>query len=229
MRVLADREKSGAPQRIRVLLVEDHPVMRQGLALLLERETDMLVCGEADDVASALRAALELRPDVVVVDITLKNSNGLDLIKELRRRAPLLPVLVFSIHDEAVYAERALQAGARGYVMKHEATEKLLDAIRCLSRGESYFSEHVQERVLRQAGRGGRQNRDSVQALSDRELQIFELVGRGLGTRVIAERLEISVKTVESHLARIKEKLDLKNHTELLQRATLWVSEEDRN
>jgi len=214
--------------KTRILLTDDHPVMRKGLSLLIQHEPDMMVCAEAEDADGALRAVAEQKPDLAVVDISLKNSSGLELIKELHRRAPQMPVLVLSIHDENLYAERALQAGARGYVMKQEATECVLDAIRVVARGELYLTEHAQSRLLRHAGRDRGGGKALVATLSNRELEVFELVGRGQNTRAMAEQLDISVKTVESHVARIKEKLDLKNHTELLQQATLWLSEEQR-
>jgi len=214
--------------KTRILLTDDHPVMRKGLSLLIQHEPDMMVCAEAEDADGALRAVAEQKPDLAVVDISLKNSSGLELIKELHRRAPQMPVLVLSIHDENLYAERALQAGARGYVMKQEATECVLDAIRVVARGELYLTENAQSRLLRHAGRDRGGGKALVSTLSNRELEVFELVGRGQNTRAMAEQLDISVKTVESHVARIKEKLDLKNHTELLQQATLWLSEEQR-
>ncbi|MBM3862129.1 MAG: response regulator transcription factor [Verrucomicrobia bacterium] len=145
-------------KKTRLLLVDDHPVVRRGLALLLGHEPDMVVCAEADDVGNALQAAAEHKPDLAVVDISLSNGNGLTLIKELQQRAPPVPVLVLSIHDENLYGERALRAGARGYVMKQEATERVLDAIRCVARGESYMSQNLQSRLLRQAAGQGRPN-----------------------------------------------------------------------
>jgi DNA-binding NarL/FixJ family response regulator len=215
-----------AQKKIRILLADDHPVVRRGLSLLIQHEPDMAVCAEVEDAGGALREVDAQKPDLAVVDISLRNSNGIELVKELARRAPGMPVLVLSIHDENLYAERAVRAGACGYVMKHEATERVLDAIRRVSRGELYLSENVQVRLLRRREKGRGDDRDSLLALSDRELEVFESLGSGQGTREIAQRLGVSVKTVQTHIARIKEKLDLKNHAELLQQATLWSLEE---
>lgn len=214
-------------KRIRVLLVDDHPVVRQGLRLLIEREKDLTVCGEAEDAPTALRLIQERKPDLVVVDISLKGGNGLDLLKDLRATVPTLPVLVLSIHDENVYAERVLRAGARGYIMKQEATEKVLHAIRRILQGELSLSENVQRRIIQAAGRQEK-TLSPLETLSDRELEVFELVGEGLGTQQVAKHLSLSVKTVETHCARIKSKLNLKNHIALLQAATLWVTQEDK-
>lgn len=213
---------------IRVLLVDDHPVVRKGLGMLIEREMDMTICAEAESATDALSAVSEHEPDLVVMDISLKNSNGLGLLKDLHIRAPKLPVLVLSIHDEAVYAERVIRAGARGYIMKQEATDRVLAAIRRVLQGEVYLSEKAQSRMFDLSRRSQVKGATPIGLLSDRELEIFELTGQGLGTRRIAEQLNVSIKTIESHVARIKEKLGIKSHTELVQQAILWLSNEHR-
>jgi len=210
-------------KKLRILVADDHPVVRRGLCLLIEREEDMMVCAEAEDTKEVLRAAVEHKPDLALLDISLKNSNGLELLKDMRRRVPEIPVLMLSVHDENVYAERAVQAGARGYVMKQEATERVLDAIRRVARGELYLSENVQSRLLRISGGLKNEETTPVTRLSNRELEVFEMVGRGKGRQEIAKALGISIRTAEAHFARIKEKLGLKSQTELLQQATLWL------
>jgi DNA-binding NarL/FixJ family response regulator len=203
-----------------VLLVDDHPVVRQGLALLINREPDLAVCGDAEEASAALRRIEELKPDLIVVDISLKGPDGLDLLKDIRARDPNLPVLILSMLDELLYAERALRAGANGYIMKQEATERVLVAIRRILGGEVYVSDRMADRMLhRFVGGGQTSQRSPIAALTDRELEVFRLIGEGRGTRQIAEELHISVKTVESYQAHIKEKLCLKNSRELVQRA----------
>ena len=217
----------GRKGKIKVLLVDDHPIVRQGLAELIRQEIDMVVCGDAEDAPGALKAIAELNPDIVVADLTLRETSGLDLIKDVRIRHPQLPVLVLSMHDEAFYAERALRAGARGYVMKEDATEKVLTAIRRIVRGEIYLSDKIASRMLDKLVRGTTQSAEfPVQQLSDRELEVFELIGQGQGTRQIAERLHLSTKTIESHRENIKRKLKLENAVELLQQAIQWVQSE---
>ena len=203
-----------------VLLVDDHPVVRQGLALLINREADLAVCGDAEEASAALRRIEELKPDLIVVDISLKGPDGLDLLKDIRARDPNLPVLILSMLDELLYAERALRAGANGYIMKQEATERVLVAIRRILSGEVYVSDRMADRMLHQFIGGGQMSqRSPIAALTDRELEVFRLIGEGRGTRQIAEELHISVKTVESYQAHIKEKLCLKNSRELMQLA----------
>jgi DNA-binding NarL/FixJ family response regulator len=211
----------------RILLVEDHPLMRKGLALSIETEPDLKVCGQLADAEEALAAFEELDPDLVVVDISLPGMSGLELIKHLQALRPQLPTLVVSRHDEALYAERAIRAGARGYVMKLEAGDVIVKAIRRVLAGGIYVSEEINERLLMGLAAGRRELAQSpLEVLSDRELEVFELTGRGLGTREIAERLHLSVKTVESYRARIKEKLNLNTAAELMQHAVQWVEGE---
>ena len=213
--------------RSTVFIVDDHPIVRQGLALLINREQDLAVCGDAQEADSALRLIEGMRPDLVVVDISLNGPDGLDLLKNIRSRQPDLPVLILSMLDEALYAERALRAGANGYIMKQEATEKVLVAIRRILGGEVYLSDRMANKMLhRFVGDAPRGDRSPVSALTDRELEVFRLIGKGHGTRQIAEELHISVKTVESYQAHIKDKLSLKNSRELVQRAVQWVLDE---
>ncbi len=205
--------------KYRIFLVDDHPILRQGLALFINREPDLMVCGEADGAASALQAIRSSIPDFVILDISLDGPDGLELLKTLRAKYPSLPVLILSMHDESTYAERALRAGANGYIMKQEATEKVLTAIRQVLRGDVYVSEHLTRRMLQQFVHGSISPRDPVTTLSDRELEVYRLIGAGHGTRQIADELHVSTKTVESYQAHIKEKLSLRNARELVQHA----------
>jgi DNA-binding NarL/FixJ family response regulator len=209
--------KKGAP---RVMLVDDHAILRQGLAQLLSQDQEFLVCGQFEDANSALLAIPEAKPDLVIVDLTLKEGNGLELIKSIRAAHAELCILVLSMHDEMVYAERALRAGASGYVMKQEEPGQLLAALRRVLNGEVALSEKVNARLMQQlVGTQRRQSGPALERLSDRELEVFTLIGDGLGTRQIAAQLHLSVKTVESHRAHIKQKLDLKTSSELVHRA----------
>lgn len=217
-------ERQAKTKAKKVFLVDDHPIVRQGMAQLIEQESDLFVCGEAEDAPQALQGIEKNQPDVVLVDISLKSTSGVDLIKDLKIRHPRLPVLVLSMHDESFYAERVLRAGARGYVTKEEATEKVLTAIRQVLRGEVYLSDRMAARMLSKLVNGsGERGTSPTDRLTDRELQIFECIGRGLGTREVAQRMHLSVKTIESHRANIKRKLNLDNATQLLQHAIQWV------
>jgi DNA-binding NarL/FixJ family response regulator len=210
-------------EKRRILIVDDHPVVRQGLALLINREPDLAVCGDAEEAASALRRIEELKPDLVVVDISLNGPDGLDLLKNIRARDPGLPVLILSMMDELLYAERGLRAGANGYIMKQQATEQVLVAIRRILGGEIYLSERMANKMLHLfVGGSPAQESSPVADLTDRELEVFRLIGEGHGTRQIADELHLSIKTVESYQAHIKEKLLLKNGRELVQRAIQW-------
>jgi DNA-binding NarL/FixJ family response regulator len=211
-------------KKYRVLLVDDHPIVRQGLALLVDREADLSVCGEAEHAHSAFHAISTLRPDIVVLDISLSGPDGLDVLKQIRAKAATLPVLILSMHDETIYAERAVRAGANGYIMKQEATEKVLVAIRRILRGDVYLSDRLTNSMLRRyAGGAARVEGSPLVNLSDRELEVFRLIGEGHGTRQIAEDLHVSVKTIESYQAHIKEKLALRNSRELMQYAIEWT------
>lgn len=210
--------------KCRILLVDDHPIVRQGLAELINHEKDLFVCGTAESFNETLDQIPSLKPDLVVADISLKGGNdGIELLKNIKARYPKTMVLMLSMHDETLYALRALRAGAAGYIMKQEATERVLVAIRQVLKGEIYLSEQMEKKLMHQLV-GGRAVRTGspIEDLSDRELQIFSLIGQGRSTRQIAEELHLSVKTVETHRAHIKEKLNLKSATELVQHAVQW-------
>lgn len=210
-------------RKYRVLLVDDHPIVRQGLGLLIDRESDLSVCGEAEGAHSAFHAITTLRPDIVVLDISLSGPDGLDVLKEIRTKSASLPVLILSMHEESIYAERAMRAGANGYIMKQEATEKVLVAIRRILQGEVYLSDRLTNSLLRQYVGGNAPLKSSpLVNLTDRELEVFRLIGEGRGTRQIADELHVSVKTIESYQAHIKDKLALRNSRELLQHAIEW-------
>ena len=211
-------------KKCRVLLVDDHPIVRQGLALLIDREPDLAVCGEAEGAHTAFHAIITLKPDIVVLDISLSGPDGLDVLKEIRSKTASLPVLILSMHDESIYAERAMRAGANGYIMKQEATEKVLVAIRRILQGEVYLSDRLTNTMLQQYVRGAAPAKKSpLVNLTDRELEVFRLIGEGHGTRQIADELHLSVKTIESYQAHIKEKLALRNARELVQHAIEWT------
>ena len=216
--------KPGKPPA-KVLIVDDHPVVRDGLAAQLASVGDLEVCGEAEDVAGALEQIRSARPDVAIIDISLKNGNGIDLIKRLRARNDPVRILVWSMYPEDLYAERALRAGAQGYVHKGRATREILAALRAVLAGKVYLSGDQADRLLRRLVGGQAVERSPIETLSDRELEAFELMGRGLTTEAIAQKMRISPKTVETFRTRIKEKLGLNNITELIQRATRWVME----
>lgn len=212
----------------RVLIVDDHPIFRDGISQLINQEDDVEVCGGVPSAAHALTAVEELSPDLLIVDISIHGSNGIELVKVVRGRYPNLPVLVISMHDERIYAERALRAGARGYIMKSAATEKVLMAIRRILGGGLYLSEAVGGRLLNTLlmGRGEKAGISPVGQLSDRELEVFQALGEGKGTREIAEALKLSIKTVETHRAHIKSKLNIRTANELIRSAVEWVSRE---
>jgi DNA-binding NarL/FixJ family response regulator len=218
------QEATGNKVKNRVLIVDDHPIVRQGLKGLISQAPDLMVCGEAETIFDALKAIEDLKPDVAVVDISLKGESGVDLIKDIRIRYPDLPVLTLSMYDEAIYAERVLRAGAKGYVTKEEAAENVLQAIRSVLMGKIFLSDRMSAKMLSKLV-GGKTEAPglSVDRLSDRELQIFQLIGRGMSTRMIAETLHLSIKTVESHRANIKDKLQIDSATELLQHAIHWL------
>jgi DNA-binding NarL/FixJ family response regulator len=207
-----------------ILIVDDHPVLRRGLATLIESEPDLAVCGEAATYQAALEAIREHRPDLVVVDLAIEGRDGLDLVKELKVLHPEVPALVLSMYDESVYAERCLKAGAHGYVTKQELDTTVLVAIHRVLDGERYMSNKVESLLAAKFISGQALDTDSpLDALSDRELQVFRLIGQGRTTRQIAETLTLSVKTIESHIEHIKQKLALESAAELAQRATQWV------
>ncbi len=213
---------------IRVFIVDDHPLVRQGLAQIIGSQQDLEICGEAEDASTAMRGIGDSNPDVIIVDISLQGNNGLELIKNVKAIHESIPILVFSMHDESIYAQRALRAGAKAYVMKKESSEKIVEAIRKILKGEIYVSPRVADQVLHQIVNGPSNAAASpVDRLTDRELEVVQLIGRGLSTREIAESLNLSVKTIESHRAHVKEKLNLRNATELVQFSVQWVDQQN--
>ncbi len=217
----------GKKDATRVLIVDDHPLLRKGVGQLIDQEKDLQVVGEAEDAHQAITAVENTKPDVALIDITLNGTSGIELLKNIKVRFPKLKMLVLSMHDESVYAHRALRAGASGYIMKQEGPEKVLVALRKVLRGEVYLSEHLGNRMLHTLVNGHTPLPTSpVEELSDRELEVFSLIGQGHGTRPIAEKLHLSIKTIESHRAHIKEKLNLQNATELVHHAIQWVQSE---
>jgi len=209
----------------RVFIVDDHPIVRHGLRQMLNQEEGLFVCGEASNTAEALERLPESAPDVIMVDISLETSNGIELTKMIRQSDSQVGILVLSMHDESLYAERALRAGANGYVMKQEAASTVVKAVRTVLKGELYVSEMIASRMLRDFldNKGSAKARYGVDQLSDRELEVFELMGRGKTAAEIAELLKLSVKTVETHRGHIKQKLKLRNAAELMQHAVNWV------
>jgi DNA-binding NarL/FixJ family response regulator len=220
---MAETAKSQSVTRAKkktVFIVDDHPLLRQGLALLVNRERDLTVCGEAEEAQTAMREITLKKPDILIADISLNGPDGLDLLKNLRMLYPNLPVLILSMHDESIYAERALRARANGYIMKQEATEKVLVAVRRILSGDIYLSDRMANKLLHQYISGASADLNSrLSALSDRELEVFRLIGEGRSTRQIAEKLHLSVKTVETYQAHIKDKLSLHSGRELVQHA----------
>lgn len=210
----------------KVLVIDDHPIVRQGLALMINQEHDLTVCGEAEEAHGALRKVAACRPDIVIVDISLAGPDGLEVIKSIRASDVSLPILVLSMHEESVYAERALRAGANGYIMKQEATETVLVALRRILNREIYVSERIANKLLRQYITGNPGKQSPMSELTDRELEVFRLIGEGHGTRQIADDLHLSVKTVETYQAHIKDKLSLRNSRELVQHAIQWAIHE---
>ena len=217
------KKVSGGENKKRILVVDDHPMMRQGLAQLVGAETDLTICGEAETAESALDCIRTMKPDLVLADISLPGKNGLELIKDFQAIQPDLPVLVISMHDESLYAERVLRAGGRGYVMKQEGGKKLMLAIRQVLGGQIYVSEKMSALILELfSGRRPGKEGSPVENLTDREFEVFQLIGEGKGTREIAEKLHLSVKTVDVHRTNIKKKLKLESATELIRFAVRW-------
>jgi DNA-binding NarL/FixJ family response regulator len=212
-----------AESKKRVFLVDDHPLVRERVAELIGRQPNWVVCGEAEDAPAAFKGILQTRPDMVILDITLKQSHGLELIKDLQQQSPGLPILVLSMHEESVYAIRAIRAGASGYICKLASSGEILAAIRRIMDGQIYLSDAVQQHFIQvQVGRP-KLSADPLDQLSDRELEVFQLLGRGLGTRRIAQELRIGIKSVEVYRARIKQKFHLTDGIELLVHAIEWA------
>lgn len=213
----------------KILIVDDHPIVRKGLAELISQEKDLMICGQAEDAPEAMKSIKALKPDMVIVDISLKQTSGMELIKDIKTQYPALPVLTLSIHDESLYAERALRAGAKGYIMKQQATEKVVMAIRKVLSGEIYVSDRMTAKMMHKlVGGGPDAGASAIERLSDRELEVFRLIGSGYGTSQIAERLHLSVKTIETYRAHIKEKLNLADAAELLRYAIQWVNSQNK-
>ena len=214
---------STAKPKRKVFLVDDHPLVREWLTNLINQQPDLAVCGETESAPRALQAIAGAQPDVAIVDISLKDSSGIELIKSLKLSHPDVAVLVLSMHDESLYAERALRAGAKGYIMKRETTRKVIEGIRQLLDGKIFVSDSVKEALaLRLVENKTQTLRAPVEQLSDRELEVFEMLGQGLGTRQIADALRVSIKTVQAYCARAKEKLNVRSATELLREAIRW-------
>jgi DNA-binding NarL/FixJ family response regulator len=224
-----EHEAEPVTQKRRILLVDDHPIFRDGITQLINYNPDLKVCGGVASAPQALSAVEELQPDLVIVDISIEGTNGIELMKCIRARYPSLPVLIVSMHDENIYAERALRAGARGYIMKAAPSEKVIEAIRRILEGGMYLSEALNGQLLNTffAGRGQKPGGATiVDQLSDRELEVFRALGEGKGTRDIADAFNLSVKTVETHRAHIKDKLKLRTAPELIRAAVEWVNQE---
>ena len=214
---------NGGKRKRRVLIVDDHPIVRQGLRRVMENEDDLVVCGEAESARDARIAIKELHPDVVIADISLKQGDGIELVRDVRAHHPTLPILVLSMHDETIYAERMLSAGANGYIMKQAASDQFLASVRRVLDGGIYVSEAVGTNMIQKFAAGGAYiSANPIDRLSNRELQILHMIGKGMSTRETAQSLNLSIKTIESHRAHIKEKLNLKNATELVQHAIQW-------
>ena len=212
-------------QRTRVLIVDDHPAVREALAFRIGRQSDLQVCGEAADMGDALRLVADTQPDVAVVDISLKTGNGIDLIKRIKDRNDHVRMVVWSMHSESLYAERALRAGALGYVNKDQATDTIVEAIRRVLAGKVYLSDAMTERLLKRAvgGEAIAVTRSPMDVLADRELEVFRLIGAGVKTAEIAGQMHLSIKTIETYRDRIRKKLDLKDGSELAHYATRWI------
>ncbi len=207
----------------KILIVDDHPIFCLGMSELINKEKDLEVCGSEESAAKACKAIAKMEPDLVIVDIGLKDSNGIDLVKDINARFEGLPVLVLSMYDESLYAERALQAGARGYIMKQEAIALVVQALRKVLNGEIYASASVKEKAFqRLVSLNKPASKSPVDVLSDRELEVFRLIGEGLSTREIADRLNLSIKTIGTYMEKIKDKQGLKNYTQLVKMAANW-------
>ncbi len=223
---MSHRKTTPPTTNARILIVDDHPAVREGLALRIKSQPNLEVCGEAADVPEALHLVAEAKPDVAVIDIALRNGNGLDLIKRIKAHDDRVRMLVWSMYSESLFAERALRAGALGYINKEHATDQIITAIRCVLEGRVYLSEPLTGQLLGRLVSGGdAAKRSPITTLSDRELEVFRLIGNGLDTQAIAEKLCVSPKTVETYRARIKEKLNLTGSVDLLRCALQWVIE----
>ena len=215
--------------KTKIVIVDDHPIVRQGLARLINQEEDLVGCGQAEEAPEAMGVIKTLKPDMAIVDISLKETSGMELIKNIKAQYPNLVVLALSMHDEFLYAERALRAGAKGYIMKSEATENVVTAIRKVLSGQIYISDRMTAKIVHQyVGGQSEVGASAIERLSDRELEVFHLIGQGYGTRQISERLYLSIKTIETYRSHIKEKLNLADAGALLQYAIQWVSSQNK-
>ena len=222
---MTKKEKASAPAPVRsILIVDDHPVVRQGVRHVIEQEPDLRIVAEAESASEALNALQQHKLDLAIVDISLKGTDGLELTKWIRAQDEKLPVLIMSMHDESLYAERVLRAGAHGYIMKAEVADKIVIAVRRVLRGEIYLSDKVGQNILHEvSGRSTAMDESPIKQLSDRELEVFRLIGQGHGTREIATMLHLSIKTIETYRAHIKDKLGLASATQLVRYAAQWV------
>jgi len=216
---------SGKIIKHKVLIVDDHPIVRHGLGELIARQDDLRMCGEAEDAAEALRQVEANRPDVAVIDISLNDDNGIELVENIRALYPEVKMLVSSMHDEKTFAGRAMRAGALGYINKRESIRKVVDAVRQVLRGEVYLSPEMAKTLLHRAAVGEPLDHDPVETLSNRELEVFEMIGQGMNTQEIARRLKLSPRTIETHRKNIKTKLNLQNSAQLSRTAFQWVQE----
>lgn len=220
----SEQKQVQSPGKKRVLIVDDHPILRKGLSMMINQEPDLAVCGEAEDAQKAVELIDKVKPDMVIVDISLPGVDGIELLKSIRARFGELPALVVSMHDESLFAERALRAGARGYIMKQEALDDVLTAIRRVLNGEIFVSSRITTKMLEKLVEADvRKANSPLELLSDRELTVLRLIGQGLGTRQIADNLHLSVKTIESYRMHLKDKLKLTSGTDLLKYAIQWV------
>jgi len=226
---LKKKQDKNNEKKTQVLIVDDHPVVRDGLTTIINHEQDLNVCGEADDAYQALKAVIELEPDIIIVDISLKNSDGIELTKSIKARHSKLPVIVLSVHDESVYAERALLAGAKAYLMKDAVSENIVNAIRTVLSGDIYVSNTISKKLLQRiVGNKAGTTKTPIENLTDREFGIFRLISEGYKASQIARQLHLSIKTIETYRSRIKEKLNLANASELLQYSIKWAKNQDR-
>ncbi len=227
--VCAEDQNRSAKKK-KVLVVDDHPIIREGLTDMINKEDDVMVCGCAQNISETMAAIKKLKPDIVTVDISLGEDSGLELIKDIKIQFPSLAILALSMHKEHFYAERALRAGAKGYITKQEATKKVVMAIRTVLGGRLYLSEEIKEKVLYKLVSDTKSDAvgSPIDRLTDRELEVFSLLGQGKGSRQIAEQLHLSIKTIETYRSRIKEKLNLTGASELLQRAFQWANNQQK-
>lgn len=223
---------NGSPSspKCKIMIVEDHPIFRLGLRELINQETDMAVCGEAEDKIKAWSEIQRLRPDLVILDLSLKDGDGISLIKDISKNYKNMPVLVVSMHDESIFAERSLIAGAKGYINKRETSVSIIEAIHCLLKGKVFISDTIKEEILYHLVSGSdAENKFPIDRLTDREMEVFQLIGKGLSSNEIAGKLNLSIKTIGTYRERIKEKLHIKHASELTRHAMLWAENEQKD